>query len=925
MKSVNVRKIASVGAGAAMIAAAFAGAVQTDTTNLASFPFYSNGEPNVKIVVGGMAMPSDAVAAANIAAMIGNLAYTAKEISVLGVEGLGTSGGSSTGTSSASLEVTTPGVNPNVAFQMKTYIGGYLSYNTVDTKSAYTGASSILSSDGTTFGRRVTNYETPQLVNKITVTDASSSKTYTEEERYMLYANAAYDSSAKAVKAKNGQVAYEAQFTNPIQYCTDATPSTIVTAATCEDQYQTDKHRLKIKFLGSDWVIQSMTTSGTGTSATISQVILGKEVQYKEFMQIGDESTAPNGVKAKLTDISGLATGSNFQPPVTFEIYDADGNKIDTATLQEGATNEYNKNGIVIHLWTAFSGLGGNNYAQVSMYSDKLTLNTGQTVDTDNNQWSVTIVSGGTGYGASISRIQLTRIVIDDISEGGSVAYITKPQLMKLTFNGLEPVSYDTLSFGTGSRNFPVTSTDATTLDQSYIRISSSLSAPFQFSDTNANTIYYVTDGTNVGASGIGTIFYQNTNGYFTPYYSSTTGYISKGFPVLNNGTVVSFGTGTNTTSIVTIANLSGDLCGPGTAVSTFAVDWTLTSATAANIVPYGWNFSSTGATLNSSIVWTSASGTGASDYFNTSCTTAVNWNVTLPAGVKLTSPLPASSTAIRYNVTVNYVPYTYSSRTVYMKFNSTNLNGTATTQAPTSGNEVIGIPEEQFDNDNGTTTNWQFHVYDASAASPKMATASGTTYFYYGGTGYEGGYVSPRGSKGESISSTSASIKYATTLAHALYTLAKAGTETTGNSATTDFKIGESALNDGGYSVVVKGVSAGGVAGGQISGIENLRPSVATADSVVNLNTASTPLVVLDSQASTTQPLIVVGGPMVNSVASTVLGGRSAMTAGTEAMVKVYDDKIVVAGYMADDTMAAANALINWMASNKDNIQGRA
>lgn len=929
MKSVNVRKIAAVGAGAAMIAAAFAGAVQTDTTNLASFPFYSNGEPNVKIVVGSTAMPSDAVAAANIAAMIGNLAYTAKEISVLGVEGLGTTGGTSTGgTASASLEVTTPGVNPNVAYQMKTYIGGYLSYNTIDTKSQYSGASSILSTDGTTFGRKVTNYESPQLVNKFTVTDSTSAKTYTEEERYFLYANTAYDNSGKAVKAKNGQIAYEAQFTNPIQYCTDATPSAILTAVACEDQYQTDKHRVKIKLFGSDWVIQTITPGATVAVAPTS-IVIGKEVQYKEFMQIGDEATAPNGVKIKLADISGLATSTNMQPPVTFEVYDKDGNKVDTATLQESGTNEYSKNGVVIHLWTAFSGLGGNNYAQVSMYSDKLTLTNGNTVNTDNNQWTVTIVPGGAGYGSSISRLQLTRIVIDDISEGGTVAYINAPQLMKLTFTGLEPVTYDTLSFGTGARNFPVTATDATTLDQSYVRISSSLTSPFQFSDTNTNTVYWVTDANNVGAAGIGTVFYQNTNGYFTPYFGAASALLpSLGQVIVSNATTVTFSQGTNTTPPTVVNITTAGLCGPGTAAATFKVDATLTYAQSTNTManPLAWNLTTTGAyAVNSSTIWTTASTTE----FNASCnvTGYGTWNVTLPVGIKLTSPLPSSATTIRYNVSLNYVPYTYSSRTVYMKFNSTNATAATTLQPPTlAGSEAIAIPEEQFDNDNGTTTSWGFNVYDASTATPKIATASGTTYFYYGGTAYESGYISPRGSKATSMSSTGATLNYATSLAHALYTLAKAGTETTGASSTTDFKIGEDALNDGGYKVVVKGVNAGGgVAGGQISGIENLHPSVATADSVVNLNTASTPLVVLDSQASTTQPLIVVGGPMVNSVASTVLGGRGALTAGTEAMVKVFDDKIVVAGYLADDTMAAANALINWMASNKDNIQGRA
>jgi len=171
-------------------------------------------------------------------------------------------------------------------------------------------------------------------------------------------------------------------------------------------------------------------------------------------------------------------------------------------------------------------------------------LTDGSTVDTDNTQWTVNIVGGGTGYGASVSRLQLTRVVIDDISEGGSVAFINKPQLMKLTYNGLETTTYDTLTLGTGSRSFPTSNSDTTTTDQSYVRLSSSLTAPFQFSDTNTNTVYYVVDGNPTGSSAMGTIFYQNTNGYFTPYFSSASGYQSNGTVDITNNTLVTFGTG---------------------------------------------------------------------------------------------------------------------------------------------------------------------------------------------------------------------------------------------------------------------------------------------------------------------------------------------------------------------------------------------
>ena len=73
MKSINAKKIAAV-AGAALLGVglAFAGPV-----TFQNVPIISNsGQPVVQVVVGSHAQPSDGVAAANIAAAIGNLAYT---------------------------------------------------------------------------------------------------------------------------------------------------------------------------------------------------------------------------------------------------------------------------------------------------------------------------------------------------------------------------------------------------------------------------------------------------------------------------------------------------------------------------------------------------------------------------------------------------------------------------------------------------------------------------------------------------------------------------------------------------------------------------------------------------------------------------------------------------------------------------------
>ena len=74
MKSLNPKRIAAVVGGAALLATglAFAGPI-----SFQNVPIISNsGQPLVQIVVGTLAKPSDGVAAANIAAAIGNLAFT---------------------------------------------------------------------------------------------------------------------------------------------------------------------------------------------------------------------------------------------------------------------------------------------------------------------------------------------------------------------------------------------------------------------------------------------------------------------------------------------------------------------------------------------------------------------------------------------------------------------------------------------------------------------------------------------------------------------------------------------------------------------------------------------------------------------------------------------------------------------------------
>ncbi|MBR9681502.1 MAG: S-layer protein, partial [Candidatus Altiarchaeota archaeon] len=92
----------------------------------------------------------------------------------------------------------------------------------------------------------------------------------------------------------------------------------------------------------------------------------------------------------------------------------------------------------------------------------------------------------------------------------------------------------------------------------------------------------------------------------------------------------------------------------------------------------------------------------------------------------------------------------------------------------------------------------------------------------------------------------------------------------------------------------------------------------------------------VLDSEATTTVPMIVVGGPYANSLARTLVGSDDAAIetffgydadAGTgKGIVKLYDssettwgvDAMLVAGWNSDDTRAAAYILGKYLSGSK-------
>jgi hypothetical protein len=474
---------------------------------------------------------------------------------------------------------------------------------------------------------------------------------------------------------------------------------------------------------------------------------------------------------------------------------------VDIATLQSGGTNEYSRFGLTIKLWQAFVGTTGAAYAKVSVVSDKLTLINNGEIDSDNRPWMVSIQEGGSTFGASLSKIQLTNVAesTNGLSAGESLYFVKKPKLMAFTFNGIETVSSsDSLRMNFISPQYlPMNSTDSTTR-ANVVVLQSNRANAFQFGGDSSDRAYYVIGANN--SIPMGSILY-NKNGFFQLYTGNVNG-------------------------------------------------------------------------------------------------------------------------------TLNFVDYNYGPNTIKIAFNSASIEPNA---YPDMADYVIHVPEYTTDSD-GAPYAYKIDVGNAETSNPSF-TQSGSNYLGYGAVSsypypdnvannYESGFMSMRGGTA-TVSQSSANINYLGSVAHALYTFSAANTSVgNGTAYSSKFGKGDTILDSNGYLVRLTDLNcniAGGVGGsalpGQLTGADGLKCSQTSAFTVNQLNTANTPLVVLDSQANAGDTLILVGGPLVNSLTASVVSEIQP----NEAMVKVVGNKIVVAGYSAADTTAAANSLINWLSNHRN------
>jgi hypothetical protein len=507
MKSLNAKRIASVAAGAALIGAAFAAAAPSvDSAGVGNYGWFSNGAPDVKVVLGGQSAPSDGVAAGNLAAMLGNLAYTARAITVTGLDGVscttsGGSGGSSSGRS-VKLTISTPGVNPANAYLVKSLIEDNLDNNADSVRNTtssftpgWTGTTSLTVSSGNP--RLISGGDTQILKNNAPISNPKGLN-IKETESIYVFAAAQFDDPSDSIQAKNVRSQYKVSFSDSLPMCLDNTkPYT-----GCNEGDKVDRNRIQINFLGDRWAVTGVTLDAGGTAtvpSSVSSVTLGKESAYSPTMKVGDALTAANGVKVTLQDVTATGFGAGNQAFASFKVETATGTS-SVETLQAGDNKDVG--GVTIKVYKVFAGVGNTNYVEAAVYSDKLEL-THNTQISGHGYWRSTLAKVNQTNTEAIAEIGL-----HDLAQGGSSpgtlnageaqTLITNQPALLLRYNGIEDVDYDTLSFTADTSNRSII-TDVGQVTGRFITLQSGNSDAF-FRSNSANqtgTVLLLADGGN--------------------------------------------------------------------------------------------------------------------------------------------------------------------------------------------------------------------------------------------------------------------------------------------------------------------------------------------------------------------------------------------------------------------------------------------
>ncbi|MBU0591660.1 hypothetical protein KKD40_05560 [Candidatus Micrarchaeota archaeon] len=973
---VNLKKLGAIVAGATILAssAAFAGLMFGSTTLVDD-----NGAPVAKVVIGSNAAASDGVAAALIATKLASAAYKSSTVTaevsgdaVCAADGSDGTGGCAISNEKAKLEITVPGSTAMGTWTGENLIGDHLDrqlldrdYNgaaadvndsdnaytiggsdTVDTANPFTDGNSSNLGQDEIFLYKVGGSQFSPFADQ-TLTDSKSGNTYVEKQALWLKGDNRFDTSNDVIVGRLEYLVYSIKFDGPggkeigIPTCTESNENDygycITTDGDIDDA--TETNRLKVYFLGEEWIISDMNPPSTSSGSEITtenilypggSIKLAKE-SISGILNQG-ESLPVDDLKFQLDDLE--AHGDTTSAIIS--IVDANGNVLEHDTVTPGTTQEYTINGkeYRFHVYKVAPGYTfGAKWAEVAVFAEELTLESAEELDSDedsNPEYKVLLgwknLDAQTDDGDnteperddvdSLRSILIYSDTIDDLASGGDnsmqegeyIPLIQDPVTWKLYYNGLDLTSSDKVSLKfeikttaktLNADDGPVLNTGTTqskcSIEPPYVKVTSGNSGSSVFemdrddtTGTMSDDEFMVALSSDAGSTNYAARCDANGDGDYTDITDVNITAGSIFMKLSPSSTDYGFSNYTATTVV------RYDEIGDGSHAFAPSEGGAILIANEADVdgdtQP---GDSALGDMLFSATRNQCASTSCAEFYFaiaeKAGSGTSNGYVDYWVWGIDQTNSASAA--------TFDFDSYNTTSLVITSDANEI-LYGHATVNAPsgTSANEFYGA--------SGTRT---------GPVSPGMEMV-------------EEDYVSERGTHFKSIDADSVEFDMAHELAHAQWFLAAADT-TTASSSTTVATLGE------GESVTVSGVTVKVVeitetvgacssSGGAVACTADMSDvsAVIMPNNVASLEVAQPyagnygNLVILDTDAVGVNTLVSVGGDKVNSVTANLLQGSAVDWSAETKVVRevVQGSKIVVAGKDASDTLEAAQDFVS-------------
>lgn len=987
MRSLNAKKIAAVVAGAALLGVGLAAA---GPVTYSSVPIINNaGQPVVQVVVGSGAQPSDAVAAGNIAAAIGNLAFTSTT-KVFPANVTQAQSVLSVGVSPSSYTLTNQKVTLNVssstvlsgAYSFTGLIGSVLNHglqigspantktlqtgtsyaygeipNYQSTPSAYTAAGGVqfsslptasynggglswngfsLTSSGVKYDNimQVTNTQLPSLLNNYGNNG--------ETETLWVTGIPSYNQNLKALALMSAGGAYQVSFNKALpQY----TASNSVNNAA-------------FSLLGQNWTVIAYEVPGatkfgggaTSVLAAATNTVNGGKLSIASSLSpwttlyVNDNMSA-GAYKVQLTGL-GNTNSTSGTSQAAISIYYANSlTPTNTSVLKTGINYPFNVSGhkIFVKVNSTFNGgsFAYQQWAKLQLYTNVYNLTDGQSFNKTNDPgWDVNLIwTNASGSSSSPLADALQSIVIYNatpttLQQGQSLSFIQSPAAWKLQFVGqtLGSSGFDTLT--------AALSTTTETYANAGSHVPNNITEPAQLLTVTSGIPNAFTVSGTTGSS----IVYDLTPYELSSSLTNTNGLVNSG-----NVMYLQLVAGTGNNLITNNDQLTATVVGQASATGSNVTLGSATFSTSSNaLVTTGVAnvYKIKGITLSKALPVSVTAWFG-SDSANQANDVAI-------ATLTLQAPV-----ALYQQSGLGYMSTT--SGTAAMSYNLQNgqtnsivqLNWPSETMNPTPGSVAkfgnFIVSEYNVPSSTSYTDKLSFGIYNSSLGTAQYpsfmlnesdgASAGGTrnnmTYVpSSAGTGQSVinapvGFVTERGSSVGSISPTSVSINYATNVNQLQFAIGPTanGTFVKKGYAQYTYGVGQAVSLPGYNGNVTVGAITATVSGtgpsGQsviqgINSVVSYPQPVSTPVLLKNLTTA--PLVVLDTNASSQDSLVLIGSGYVNSLSKTLQNALNITDKDlnvTGGKVQTLNNQILVAGYTAQQTQQAANTFIQQLYAN--------